>query len=313
VASIRSLRKLRAVGTRTDQARVAWLREVTTRAGHVNVFNVTVARTGDRLHVAWRGLPTGGERPFHAFYTSVDVDGGNAGEVVDLTAHARAHGVQVVADPKLFVAHGKVYVTFNTGHVPVPERNDIYVMRVAPQVRPPQRCLLASRRRIEKNWVFYPHPSGGLGVVHRIGPLVQLVQTGGGLGKDGPLTFSRLPGEDRPQNQLRLTLGTQLYRDGDKYYGIVHEKRRYLKRTIYLGRPAVFEGLGTPDARVRVGDPRLVHSWRAMLPQRKRYNPGLMSATYFSGITKLDGELVLGYGINDKDFGLAKVDRSLWS
>jgi hypothetical protein len=56
-----------------------------------------------------------------------------------------------------------------------------------------------------------------------------------------------------------------------------------------------------------------VHSWRAMLPQRKRYNPGLMSATYFSGITKLDGELVLGYGINDKDFGLAKVDRSLWS
>ncbi|MBT0993714.1 hypothetical protein KIN34_05375 [Cellulomonas sp. DKR-3] len=313
MASIRSLRKLRTVGGGTDAERVAWLREVTARAGHTNVFNVTLARTGDRLHVAWRALPAGGERPFHAFCTAVDVDGGNPGEVVDLTAHAAAHGVPVVADPKLFVAHGKVYVTFNTGFVAAPERNDVYVMRVAPHLRAPQRCVLDQRRRIEKNWVFFPHPAGGLGAVHRIGPLVQLVQTDGGLGKDGPLGFSRLPGVERPSAALGLTLGTPLYRDGDRYYGIVHEKRKYRRRALYLGRPAVFEGLGTSDARVRVSDLRLVHSWRAMLPHRARFNPSLLSATYFSGITKLDGGLVLGYGINDKDFGITKVDRSLWS
>lgn len=313
MASIRSLRTLRTVGGGADTARVAWLREVTARAGHTNVFNASVARRGDRLHVAWRALPDGAERPFRAYCTSVDVDGTDPGEVVDLTAAAQAQGVPLVADPKLFMAHGKIWVTFNTGYVAGDERNDVYLMRVAPTPGPLQQCRLAGRRRIEKNWVFFAGADDAWGAVHRLQPLTQLVLTGGTPGAPGPLEFARVAGAERTPGPLDLTLGTPLYRDGDRWLGVVHEKRRVRGRRVYLGRPATFVGLGTPQASVRVGQERLVHSWWAMRPQRERFNPSLLSATYFSGITRLDGQIALGYGVNDRDFGIAKLDRSLWS
>lgn len=312
--SLRSLRNITFVGRRTDKDRVGWLQELTARAGQTNVFNVSVVRIGTRLHVAWRALPhPDAERPFRSYYTSVDLDGGNPGEIVDLTAHGNAHGVTVVADPKLFVVSGRAYVTFNTGSVKGEAKNDIYVMRVAPELCPPQRCVIRKRRRQEKNWVFFVHPDGGIGVVYQVEPLILLKHTGGTLGRDEDLKFWRLPPSSEPRPVHLHALGTQLYREGTSYYGIVHEKRRVMGRLIYMGRPATFTNLGRPDASVRLGRARLVHSWGSLLPHRRRHNPRLFSATYFSGITKVGGEFLLGYGINDKRPGIVKASQKLWS
>jgi len=314
VPSLRSLRNFHFVGRRTDRDRVDWLRDLTARAGHVNVFNVSVVRICTRLHLAWRALPhEGAQRPFRAYATSVDVDGSNPGEIVDLTEHAAAYGVPVVADPKLFVVSGRAYVTFNTGSVKGEAKNDIYVMRIAPELRRPQRCVVHKRRRQEKNWVFFVHPDGGIGVVYQVSPLILMEHTGGTLGRDEDLKFRRIPPREQPRPVIRHALGTQLHREGTKFYGIVHEKRRVLGRVMYFGRPATFHDLGRPEARVRLGRARLVHSWSSLLPHRRRHNPRLFSATYFSGITKLDGEFLLGYGINDKKPGLVKVSQKLWS
>ncbi|ASR55856.1 hypothetical protein ACT17Q_00860 [Cellulomonas sp. CW35] len=167
-----------------------------------------------------------------------------------------------MADPKLFVVSGRAYVTFNTGSVKGEAKNDIYVMRVAPELCPPQRCVVHKRPRQEKNWVFFVHPDGGIGVVYQVEPLILLKHTG---------------------------------------------------RLLYMGRPATFTDLGRPEATVRLGRRRFVHSWSSLLPHRRRHNPRLFSATYFSGITKVGGEFLLGYGINDKKPGIVKASQKLWS
>ena len=58
---------------------------------------------------------------------------------------------------------------------------------------------------------------------------------------------------------------------------------------------------------------RLIHSFRASLPPRRRHNPNLISATYFAGITPYEGDLLLGYGINDLAFSMVQVqEEQLW-
>lgn len=296
-----------------DTARVEWLRELTAAAGHRNVFNVSLARSGGRLYLAWRALPPGATKPFHAFATSLPEDGLAEGTIIDLTERARAEGVRVTADPKLFEANGDVYATFNTGYVRGDGRNDIYVMRLTPELGAPQRTILGGRRRIEKNWVFYGGADGRLAAVHRLFPLNQISLVEGELGGTGPLVFEHNGLAEKTKAPIDFALGTPLLVQGDRALGIVHEKPKIMGRRIYMGRPATITGLGTKEATVEIGQTRLVHSWWAMRPQRRRHNPVLLSATYFSGITELDGQILVGYGINDKEFGISTLDRSLWS
>ena len=312
-AVLRAARSLRTVAGGTDRTRLAWLRDLTAREGHANVFNVSLAVLGDRLVVAWRALPhAGAERPFRAYVATVRADGTGTTPVIDLWEAGIAGGAPTVADPKLFVAHGAVYATFNTGFVRAPERNDVYVMRVWPHLRPPQRCDLPKRRRIEKNWAFLEHPDG-LAAVHRLDPLVVLAPASGVLGDDEPLGLRRPDGWQPTPGPLGLTLGTQPLVEGDRALAVVHQKYRLRDRSLYVGRPATFVGLGGRSPRVQVGAERLVHNRRAMLPQRQRFHPNLFSVTYFSGLARVDGHLTVGYGINDHRPGIARVPEDWWS
>jgi hypothetical protein len=285
-------------------------------SGYSNLFNPSYLRgaQGDE-HVVFRGWPPGESTPpFHAVYATRPTDGATW-QYVDLSTHARGHGVDTVADPKLVQLFGRLYVTFNTGFHP--QQNQIYLMRVAPTLGPPQECITPVRRAVEKNWAFI-EGRDGLHVVYSLQPFMLLGLRGGRLEDGGTLRFSshcaRAVGHTAAQNGL--SIGTQLAPDPRRagaYLLVAHEKLWFRGRRGYLGRPVTVSGLLSEAPRLRIGPTRLFHSVRALQPGRAQHNPNLLFATYFSGLHLHGRTATLGYGVNDTSFSFAEVDMGrLW-
>ena len=269
--------------------------------GDRNVFNPSIARFEGAEHVAYRAYGPEGGKPFHAYLL-----GENGRERQDLTAHARAHGVEVTADPKLVVLGDGLYVTFNTGYSET--RNELYLMRLRPTLGPPQRCVLEQRQRVEKNWGFAAGEHGLL-AIYSLAPLVLLRLRRGELGA-GELEFAPVSDGHGGQPLRGLTLGTQPVARGDDLLVVAHEKVHLRRRRGYFGRPVTVRG----GDRVEVGRTRLIHDLRALVPLRaaERHNPNLLFATYFAGAVADGPRMCLSYGVNDRAFGFAETPASLW-
>ena len=56
-----------------DPSIEAGLRRAAADLGHENVFNVSVLIDQGTVHVAYRALPRGATKPFHAFYAVADL------------------------------------------------------------------------------------------------------------------------------------------------------------------------------------------------------------------------------------------------
>ena len=54
---------------------------------------------------------------------------------------------------------------------------------------------------------------------------------------------------------------------------------------------------------------RLIHSLRDARPRRGAHNPNALFVTYFSGLTPCDDGYLVGYGINDVDYGFARLSN----
>jgi hypothetical protein len=282
--------------------------------GLSNIFNVGLLNDGAAVHCVFRALPIGGTKPFHSYYARLD---GDADELVaeDLSLHARAHGVGVVADPKLFALDGRIYATFNTGQPDADAVNDVYIMEVSPWLGVPQLCRLDGRRKaVEKNWAFMG-VDGGLIGLYELAPLTTLRQVGGKLGTEEELVF-QTDGLNTASTPLGVTLsiGTQIVSHGGEHLFICHEKVGFRSRRAYIGRLC---RVSLADGRfqgLEVSSVRLLNSIRHALPHRPVHNPSLISATYFAGLTISDDDLLLSYGINDVDFSVARVRKDLlWS
>lgn len=282
------------------------LDELLASTGAANVINPSMGRFGSAVHVAYRALPDDGP-PFRA-HLLVDRDDGSR-QIVDLSAHAAAFGVEVVADPKLVELAGRLHVTFNSGYDPV--RNELYLMEVAPRLGPPLRCEYAGRGAVEKNWGFF-ESGGRLQVLYSLRPLVVLRRTEPGLdAPSGALCFEAAgPVVDATTRRpVDLTIGTQPVLWNGRLLLMAHEKVHLRRRRGYLGRAvSVLDPFGAA-ASVRVSPVRFVHSLASVVRQpRTRHNPHLLFATYFSGL-QLDGDhAYLGYGINDVDRSFARVE-----
>lgn len=282
------------------------------RIGLRRAFNPSLRYHRGRLYVAMR-VPGSGTTVGACL---VDLGGGGeagTGEPVDLAAMVAEVGIGLVADPKLVSLGQELWVTFNTGYVE--SGNELYLMRLTPEPDRPQRCVLASRRPVEKNWAFF-EADGRLYALYSVDP--PLVLAASDVGAD-TITFTPLGGSPRHETRtgrrpwMELTIGSQVVpRDSGELALIAHEKIVIGGRRSYFGRAAlVHDPLTTP--RLAVSRARLVHSLRAMAGARAKRNPNLVSATYISGF-QLDGDAaLLGYGINDRDLAVAETDWDhLW-
>jgi hypothetical protein len=289
----------------------AGLRRAAADLGHENVFNVSVLIDRGTVHVAYRALPQGASKPFHAFYAVANLACPGSWRIRSLTEHAASYAVAPTADPKLFALGEQIYVTFNTGYSPV--QNEIYLMQVAPNLTPPQKCVLvAGRQAVEKNWAFYPGADGRLAAIYQLAPFTVLSLTSGEVTAGGDLTFEQV-GDGTGPGVDGMTIGTGVLVDEDRMLLVAHEKVRLGPKRAYVGRLVEIRGAESKTPRVRVSPRRLIHSFRASLPPRQRHNPNLISATYFAGITPFEDGLLLGYGINDLAFSMAQVqEEQLW-
>lgn len=277
-----------------------------TEAGLANAFNVSLARDDDRWAYAFRALPPRGGPPFGAWLGWWQ-GGSGASPLIDLAAHAAAHGIATTSDPKLFRFRGQTWVTFNTG---TPDRghNELHVVPIGGgTLGQPVRCMLEGRALIEKNWAFVEH-EGNLRVVYCLDPLtvLELVDT-----SPTEWRFAVVAGAVGQTNVRRsLSLGTPLVQFGDRLIGVAHQRFVAFGRRTYVGRPV---SVDLDSGRVEVGGDRLVHRWSSVLGSRVRHNPNLWSCTYFAGVAVHGEQVLLGYGVNDVRPGVADVSRlGLW-
>ena len=116
-----------------------------------------------RLHEDWTVVP-GSVQPFsdHLVYAPASEAG-----------HGRPDWV---ADPRFVTLQGRLYLHFNTGSIPTPNR--IFLVKVDPvTLRPagPARELVrgGSRQEVEKNWMLFGH-GDAVYVIYSFAPLVIL-------------------------------------------------------------------------------------------------------------------------------------------
>ena len=286
---------------------------ITAEHGLTNVFNASVAFSGETMFATIRALPASGEKPFRGYLIRFDADGGH--ELIDLATLVGDADLPKIADPKLVTLGDDLYLTFNTGHVRS-GRNDIYLQRVSPTPGPLQRVDYAGRRDIEKNWAFALSPEGTLRVVYTLAPLALLSLSEGELGVSPTLTFTADRAAPLPKDFPRLHIGSQPIADGSRIILVANQtvKLPKIMRKFYIGRLAEID-LASGEL-LRLSRRALIHSWPSMvLPQsrRRRHNPILWSATYFAGLTRDGEDLVLGYGVNDREVGVARVpEHTVW-
>lgn len=270
-----------------------------------NVFNPSLARFDGRWHLAFRAEAHPGEKPFRALYTSAAGD--RFSPPLDISEALAHEGFPRIADPKLVTLGNRLYLTFNTGHL-AGASNALYLMQVWPTVGVPQRCEVEGRQTVEKNWAFYLNRQGDLAVIYSLSPLVRLRHAGGVLGSADVLFFERAGLIDGSGKDL--SIGTQLtFADARTAYLVAHEKPGLFGKRGYIGRLVrlTFDHHG--EAAITVGGARLIHSYRKLIPAKKRHNANLLWAVYFAGAVLDDNSeiLSLSYGINDVEFGFAEL------
>ena len=101
-----------------------------------------------------------------------------------------------------------------------------------------------------------------------------------------------------------MTLGTQLAEHRGKFYFVGHRKYNVKHKKLYLGRGGCFD---FENLSVTLGQHWWAHSPESLAGSVVKHNNNLFSCSYFSGIHIKDGEVMLGYGINDVDCGFAKM------
>lgn len=300
---------LRTLSSFADGDLRAWVIEAAASGGLTNLFNLSALRApSGEWFATLRAQREPGERPFRAYMLSQD--GRGATSFTDLTELNAHHGVSNVADPKLALIGGDVYVTFNSGFTRN-EPNDLYLQRITPALAPPRRCQLERRQLVEKNWAFFLGSDGHLRALYAASPELVVIRADGGLLGDNEIHFER-EWSGSSGVPSAMSIGTQLLASADHNLLVLHRKLQIRGRRAYLGYMARFE-YSTRGSALRVARTPLAHSLPTLLPARSRPNRNLISATYFSGISRDGTDLVLSYGINDIDFGVARIkEHKLW-
>lgn len=277
------------------------------RSNHSNCFNPSILFLHDQTFISFRAFGSSGKLPFRGYLARTD--GRELLHLVDLTHHAQQEGIGLVADPKLFQYQGDVWVTFNTGYSK--QGNDVYIQQVTPELGRPLKCEFRGRSLIEKNWAFFER-KGSLCALYSLAPLRVLQEVFHDESERRVVFECRSRDENETITAVphNLTIGTQVSILEDQAFLIGHEKLYLGPWRTYLGRLVKLD-LENDGIKTSVSRRRLVHSYRSLLGSRRKYNPRLLSCTYFSGL-QIDGDsAIVSYGINDVDWAIRELKLEL--
>jgi hypothetical protein len=272
------------------------------------VFNPSFANVGHNFAVSFRAGRHRADKPFRGILLLPEF---GQDEWIDLSAEWFG-GAVPVADPKLFTMGTEIWLTFNTGHFENPNR--VFIAPVWPRFGEPQEVFLEGRRAIEKNWAFFKQGEK-LFALYSVEPLV-LLREERSLPNGSFQMVSLGRREHSKVNDdfivgLRRSIGTAIIPEVGEpgsYLGISHLKLYLRNYRTYVGQ--VFRcRLSPAGASLELARPMLFHSAEALLGNRPRHNPHLISGTYFSGLGQVEqGTLDIAYGINDHSYGFAHAD-----
>jgi len=216
---------------------------------------------------------------------------------ISIDLYEEMNGIRLI-DPKILKINDEFYITLNSGCMP--KGNDIFIMKVYPDIGPPKRLIYKNRQKFEKNWAFFSE-GDEIYALYRIDPLKILkVKNIGATSWEVEDFYC-----DKRQNielSNNLTIGTQLSMVNDKYYFVAHKRYYFLGKKIYLGK---FCALDFSKKKIRPGKYWLAHSLKSLFGSTIKTNANLLSCTYFSGIQTSDDSVKLGYGINDVSCGFS--------
>lgn len=265
-----------------------------------DAFNPSIAVMDDRtVHCTVR-VPDD-RASSSTWLLQVDADTMRGTVVENLSLRNRRSAGVRTNDARLFRLDGELYATFNTGHPRSRVRcNEVLVQQVAPQLSDPIPVEIDPRRRIEKNLMF-EMTDGVLSSTYRWDSPPCAVDRSERTWTVAPSAAH--PRELTSSRPLDRGQGTPWVPWGSGSISVIHEKPRLGPLRSYRGRIA----RRASDGTITLGA-RLLHSRSARRGTAPRRNPRLLHCTYFAGLTVLDGELIASYGINDHDFGVARLD-----
>lgn len=292
---VQRLVNLKCCNADRDEDLSVYFKHLTIALGIHNIFNPSFCWLRNVRIFAFRAIPDDGDSL--TSFVSIDDDAGQTVKNLSTDLCGELNTVQLI-DPKITRINSEIYITFNSGYVP--EGNDVFIMKVYPEMESPRRMLYKGRQKQERNWAFFSE-NDEIYALYRINPLkiLKLKKADQTSWEMEDYFCEKGTNEDVPRN---LSIGTQLAGLDGRYYFVAHKKLYFLRKKIYLGKLCVFD---FKNKKIRAGKFWLIHSLKSLLGSRPKHNTNLLSCTYFSGIQASPGCIRLGYGINDLETGFS--------
>lgn len=261
-----------------------------------NVFNPSFYWNEKVKLFAFRAIPNGD----HELLSFLSIEDEKGHSITNISAELQKLGVARLVDPKIVKLHDEFYITFHSGWLP--GGNDIFLLKIYPEIGSPRRILYSNRQEQERNWAFFSD-HGDTYALYRMNPLKILKLTS--------TTSSTWKMEDHYSAKERdkafpadFSIGTQLSQSADRHYFAGHYKLLFRRKKIYLGKIFAFH---FQEKRIVPSKGWLVHSLRSLMGSEIKHNTNLFSCTYFSGLQAAEDFLILGYGVNDVESGFARL------
>ena len=260
-----------------------------------NVFNPSFY-LGEKVQVfGFRAIEEGNDQ----LVSFLSIDDGESRRITALTPElSPLFPGRSPIDPKIFPLGDEVFATFNNGWVP--GGNELFVMKLYPEMAPPKRVIYSGRQSQERNWAFFAE-QGSIYALYQVAPL-RLLR----LVEDGPESWKMEECFLGENSEPALSLGTPLSRWEGRYGFVGHRKILIRGKKLYLGKYCEFD---FRTRSVSAGKKWLVHSLSSLHGNRTKHNTNLFSCTYFSGLQTNGSTVRVGYGINDVDWGFSIYKR----
>jgi len=292
---LHNLFKIKYCKLSRDDGLTEYFQKITTPLNLRYVFNPSFYCDDDVKIFAFRAISA--HNDYNLSFVSIEDKTGQTVKNISIDLYKELNGVRLI-DPKVVKINKEFYITFNSGWIR--RGNDIFIMRIYPEIEPPKKLIYKNRQNQERNWSFFSE-GGEIYVLYWINPL-KILKVKNTSSTSWEMEDYYCEAKKNNSFSNDLTIGTQLSKLENKYYFIGHKKLYFLRKKIYIGK---FCELDFNRKKINSGKYWLVHSLKSVLGSTTKDNKNLFSCTYFSGIQVSKDSVKLGYGVNDVIYGFS--------
>jgi len=293
---LRHLLKLKYCGADKYEELLKYFSGITSSLNIHYIFNPSFYCDEDVKIFAFRAVPN--DKDSLTSFLSIEDKTGRSVKNISIDLCGKLNVRQLI-DPKVTKIDEEFYVTFNSAWIE--SGNDIFIMKIYPEMGPPKKVVYGNRQEQERNWAFFSE-EGEIYALYEINPLKILKLKN--VGPDSWEMEDSYSAEIEDINVSKdLAIGTQLFRAAGNYYFIAHKKLYFMGRKIYLGKLCLFD---FNNNKIHPGKYWLAHSFKSLFGSTVKHNYNLFSCTYFSGIQVSNDLVKLGYGVNDVNYGFSR-------